>query len=219
MNCANHSQTPSTAYCRTCGKALCEDCKRDVRGVIYCEECIVARMQGTLPAVASASVSAAVPASGGPNPTAAAFLGLIPGVGAMYNGQFLKAFVHVVIFAVLISATDSGGGAEAFFGLMIPVFIVYQIVDAYRTAKAKQLGQPLPEDLLGLGQGLWAGSRTGNGDAGMPLGALFLIGLGVLFLLANMEIIHISRIGRLWPLILIFFGIRMFMQRSGPRTP
>ena len=49
MNCAVHNQTQAVAYCRTCGKALCEECKRDVMGAIYCEPCIAARLQGALP--------------------------------------------------------------------------------------------------------------------------------------------------------------------------
>ena len=39
MNCAVHNQSQAVAYCRTCGKALCEDCKRDVMGAVYCEPC------------------------------------------------------------------------------------------------------------------------------------------------------------------------------------
>ena len=42
-------------------------------------------------------------------------LGLIPGVGAMYNGQFIKGLIHVVIFAVLVSAAHLYG----IFGLFI----------------------------------------------------------------------------------------------------
>lgn len=38
MNCAIHPEVAGTAFCRTCGKSLCEECKRDVRGVIYCED-------------------------------------------------------------------------------------------------------------------------------------------------------------------------------------
>ncbi|MFI5104362.1 MAG: B-box zinc finger protein, partial [Terriglobales bacterium] len=82
MNCAVHSETPAVAFCRTCGKALCENCKRDVMGAIYCEPCIAARLQ-TPPPVQPVAVPA-VP--GAPNPGIAAFLGFIPGVGAMYNG-------------------------------------------------------------------------------------------------------------------------------------
>src|SRR5205807_9563572 len=105
MNCAIHSQAPAVAYCRTCGKALCEECKRDVMGAIYCEPCIAARLQGAVPAAAGVPLAPA-PISGGPNPTVAALLGMIPGVGAMYNGQFVKACIHVVIFVSLIAFQD-----------------------------------------------------------------------------------------------------------------
>jgi hypothetical protein len=46
MNCANHADVSAVAYCRTCGKALCANCTRPVRGVIYCEECLGAKMEG-----------------------------------------------------------------------------------------------------------------------------------------------------------------------------
>ena len=49
MNCANHPDVPRAAFCRTCGKALCANCTRTVRGVIYCENCLAARLEGTLP--------------------------------------------------------------------------------------------------------------------------------------------------------------------------
>jgi len=44
MNCTIHTDAPAVAYCRTCGTALCAACKRDVRGVIYCENCLAQRM-------------------------------------------------------------------------------------------------------------------------------------------------------------------------------
>lgn len=46
MNCANHIDAPVAAFCRICGKALCENCTRPVRGVIYCENCLDAKMEG-----------------------------------------------------------------------------------------------------------------------------------------------------------------------------
>src|SRR5438270_13723603 len=46
MNCATHSDTAAVAFCRTCGKPLCNQCTRDVRGVIYCESCLAARLEG-----------------------------------------------------------------------------------------------------------------------------------------------------------------------------
>src|SRR5689334_12316779 len=98
MNCAVHNQTQAVAYCRTCGKALCEECKRDVMGAIYCEPCIAARLQGapgtTAPGATRVPPPPPPPPPGAPNPVIAGILGLIPGVGAMYNGQFTKAFAH-----------------------------------------------------------------------------------------------------------------------------
>src|SRR5205085_10936293 len=46
MNCATHNDVAAVAFCRTCGKPLCNQCTRDVRGVIYCESCLAARMEG-----------------------------------------------------------------------------------------------------------------------------------------------------------------------------
>jgi Domain of unknown function (DUF5668) len=80
-------------------------------------------------------------------------LGVIPGVGAMYNGQFLKGLVHVMIFAVLVSASHVFHA----FGLLVFGWICYQVFEAYHTAKARRDGEPLP-DPLGLNEvGNWFG--------------------------------------------------------------
>jgi hypothetical protein len=227
MNCVTHPQTPATAFCRTCGKALCDECKRDVRGVIYCEDCIVARLEGTMPpagaqpAASAAAVPGAAPiepVAGAPNPALAAVLaGFFPfGIGQVYNGQFGKALVHLVTFALLIVATDNAHGAEPLFGMSIAFFYFYQIFDAYRTAHAKEHGQP-PPDPGGIYKALGVQTNGGNTDSVLaghkvPVAAIVLIGLGVLFLLHNMGIWWSFHIGRFWPLILIAVGIRMFMR-------
>ena len=51
MNCANHPDIAPVAYCRTCGKPLCANCTRDVKGVIYCENCLADRLQGIQPTI------------------------------------------------------------------------------------------------------------------------------------------------------------------------
>ena len=153
MNCAVHNQTQAVAYCRTCGKALCEECKRDVMGAIYCEPCIAARLQGSTAGVAMPGAVPPPPpvgVPGAPNPVIAGLLGFIPGVGAMYNGQFTKAFAHVVIFVMLIIGTSNTGGAmSGIFGGMIAFFVFYMAFEAYKTAEAKRHGLPAP-DPLGL---------------------------------------------------------------------
>jgi B-box zinc finger len=224
MNCAVHTDTPASAYCRTCGKALCENCKRDVQGAIYCEPCIAVRLQsGPAPRV---------PANA-PSPGVAMLLGFIPGVGAMYNGQFIKGFVHVMIFVMLMIASEK---VSDYFGLLVAVFWFYMVFDAYKTAQAKLLGLPLP-DPLGIDKmfGLQesqppvspatdATPVTSTTQAPMvapppaqappasnePIGAIVLIILGVAMLIGTMTHFHV---GRLWPLFLIGIGLWIAYKR------
>jgi len=140
MDCVNHSGVTATAFCQNCGKALCPNCVRNgAVGQILCEPCWMAWQNVPNPFIA--------PPVSGPNPSAAAVLGLIPGVGAMYNGQYFKGFIHVVIFVVIISITTHFG----LFGLFIPACVLYQAFEAYHTAKAIRDGQPIP-DPLGLNE-------------------------------------------------------------------
>ena len=140
MDCVNHSGVPATAYCQNCGKALCAQCVRNAPGgQILCEPCWVAWHSVQQPFAPSHS--------GVPNPAVAAALGIIPGVGAMYNGQFLKGFVHVFIFAILVSTASRYG----IFGFFIAAWVIYQSFEAYHVAKARRDGMPLP-DPLGLNE-------------------------------------------------------------------
>ena len=240
MNCANHVDVPAVAYCRTCGKPLCTSCVRDIRGVIYCEECLASHLSGTMPPPGTTAVPpGAQPVVDAPNPRLAALLGFIPGVGAMYNGEFAKGFVHVLIFATLIWMAAHVNGI---FGLGIAAFVIYMPIEAYQTAKARSLGLP-PLDPLGLNKLLASAGATtphtatsagavpvagGNpgapvegepvedaGPSKIPIGAFVLIGLGVLFLLNEMDVVNFARLWRFWPLVLIAVGVRVLMRRRG----
>jgi hypothetical protein len=144
MDCVNHTGVSATAFCQNCGKALCAQCVRTAPGgQVLCEPCFTAWQTFQQPFIPVNS--------GSPNPAAAAVLGLIPGVGAMYNGQFFKGLIHVVIFAVLISMAHISG----IFGIFIPAWILYQSFEAFHTAKALRDGLPVP-DPLGLNEvGNW----------------------------------------------------------------
>src|SRR3954471_6632872 len=119
MNCANHPDVEKVAFCRTCGKPLCANCTRSVHGVIYCESCLAARLEGVQPNVAApasgfvGATPAAIPVPvpvpvAGPNPGLAGVLGAIPfGVGAVYCGQYVKGLVHLGIFVFLLIAVSS----------------------------------------------------------------------------------------------------------------
>ena len=161
MDCVNHSGVSATAYCQNCGKALCAACVRNGgNGQLLCEPCYVAWQNVQQPFVVSTA--------GGPNPSVAAVLGVIPGVGAMYNGQYFKGLIHVVIFVVIISITTHYG----LFGLFIPAWVLYQSFEAFHTAKAIRDGQPLP-DPLGLNEvGNWLNLGGPQHRAGMPFSSV-----------------------------------------------
>jgi hypothetical protein len=222
MNCANHADASAVAYCRTCGKALCANCTRPVKGVIYCEECLGARMAATVPPVSAGFGSGTAPIppappsppsvpvpSSGPNPTVAGILaGFFPfGVGAVYTGQYAKGLAHLAIFGLLIagcnvaSNSPHGEALGAICGVGLAFFYVYQIVDAVRSAKAIQVGQPAP-DPYGLAATFGAGTKVDTSK--VPFGAIVLILLGVLFLLSTMGVD--LGLDRFWPLILIAIG-------------
>jgi TM2 domain-containing membrane protein YozV len=282
MDCVNHSGVTASAYCQNCGKALCANCVRKTpTGQVLCEPCAVSWQNMQQPFV--------MPPMGTPSPAAAAALGLIPGVGAMYNGQFFKGLIHVVIFAVLVSISSHFG----VFGIFIGAWVLYQSFEAYHTAIARRDGLPLP-DPLGLNEvGNWlnlggrpnypgqqpptagptgpvgsaAPGATGPGAyqgpppfndpyqtaAGQyqappfsaapgfvdpavppippvppvppvpplgwkrkePIGAVILIGFGLILLLNQMGYLAERFVHYLWPLVFIGLGLWMIVRRLG----
>src|ERR1700682_4202506 len=99
MNCQNHADVPATAYCRACGKPVCDECRRDAFGTVYCGEHAPspAAQAPPAPGPGAPPYPAGVPPMGVPpmgapgmsyayadvSPGLALFLGLIPGVGAI----------------------------------------------------------------------------------------------------------------------------------------
>src|SRR5262249_55431449 len=115
----------------------------------------------------------------------------------------------------LVWGLSSGhfGSLEPVLGIGMAFFIVYQIVDAIRTARALQLGQPAP-DPFGLGQTFSPGGKIDTSK--VPIASIVLIGLGVLFLLQTSIGFELDRI---WPLFLIGFGVWLFARRQGMVGP
>jgi hypothetical protein len=153
----------------------------------------------------------------GPNPTVAGILaGFFPfGVGAVYCSQYAKGLAHLLIFGLLVFGSDHAGSLDFVFGIGIAFFYVYQIIDAVRSARALQEGQPAP-DPFGLAQAFSMGEKGESKN--IPAVAIILIGLGVLFLLHTMNIFEFG-LDRFWPLILIFLGVWMFARQWGMVGP
>jgi len=200
MKCAQHPEVDSIGFCRQCGKALCAACRRDVRGVIYCEDCLAATI---LPAGGAGGA-----APGAPNPGVALALGFVPGVGAIYNGEYAKALIYVLIFGGLISAISSGAarGLEPLLGMLIFGFYIFMPFDAYQSAKRRAAGQVPAGGFESLG--------FGTAEKAAPLGPLILIVLGVLFLFNTLDFFPLRFLWKFWPAILIAIGVWLLWQRT-----
>jgi len=310
MNCANHPDRERIAFCQNCGKPLCQECARTVGSAVFCEPCLASKLAGgnpvgtytETPAGGSYAytgnaggvdynVTGTIPPpypAGAPNPGLAALLGLIPGVGAMYNGQYAKGVVHLIVFAILVSLADQHG----LFGLFIAGWVCYQVIEAYHTARARRDGTPLPNpfglndlgERLGFGKS-WPGTTSQTATAStfvpqgsapdaastaptgapytappsgyaqpgtawstpwqgygppvppvppippfgvpaypvdpdltvsrnrFPAGALWLIGLGCIFLVGNAGFFHHFPVHRIIPFFLIGLGVWLFVHK------
>ena len=203
MNCVNHAEVAATAFCRSCGKALCQECQRPAEGTVFCVQ------HAPAPRLAPGSARPAAPPVPGSDvsPGLAFVLGLIPGVGAVYNGQYAKGVIHVVVLGLLISITSSGaaGGLEPLFGLLIAVWFFYMAFEAYHTAKKRQLGQPVDEfsSLVPIK----------GADSNFPVAPIVLIAAGILFLLNNLDLLRLHQLLRYWPVFLIALGVYMLYGR------
>jgi len=215
MNCTVHTDVPATGYCRNCGRAMCAACTREVRGALYCEPCL-AGLVGTPLAVAAPA------APGTPHPGAALALGFIPGLGAVYNGEYLKALIHVIIFAGLISGLDQNlsVGYDVFLSIALGCFYFYMPIEAYRTAKAREqerlASTATPTTAITApGAAVPPGLAPAPGAAASnrPMGAIVLICLGVFLLLANFGMLQWDWIGKGWPFALIVLGVWLLADR------
>ena len=207
------SETTIIGYCRACGKALDQEAARTAAGTIYCAEHVPVEIPGQTamppPPLPGAASRAPLPAQSGAgtSPPLAFLLGFIPGVGAVYNGQYAKGLVHVLIFGLLISilSNDAARGFEPLFGLLISCFVFYMPFEAYHTARKRLEGQPVDE-FSSLFQVQRAGLR-------FPVIAVLLIAFGVLFLLNNLDLLDFRKVLRYWPALLILLGAFMLYER------
>ncbi len=244
MNCVNHPERNAAAFCRQCGKAMCEECSRPALGSVFCDEHLPASARPPQPPpmpdpfrqpeggyanspyqASSASSYQASPAPGpygapapqgpppdpGVHPALALILGFLPGVGAIYNGQYAKGLIHAVIFGLMISIVSSthSGAVGAFVGIMIGIWVIYQAFEAYHTARKRRYGIAVDEfsSLIDVG--------TPNGR--FPFGAALLIGVGFILLLDTTDIISMDVFLRYWPILLIGVGLYMLYARLNPR--
>ncbi len=221
MKCAVHPEVEATGFCRNCGKPMCPACIRPVRDVLYCEDCLATVMglpsphavpsvtPGAPPAYTPgvpANMSGPLPpvtSSANANASIAFLLGFVPGLGAIYNGEYNKAMVHILIFGGIIVGITGvlGDSLEGFWIVALVAFVFYMAIDALRTAKARQVGQTVADPFES-----WTRNRS--------VGPFILIAIGGLFLLRNFGFFDIFRVREIfWPVVLIGIGVLMLRNR------
>jgi TM2 domain-containing membrane protein YozV len=169
-------------------RSLCAVCDHRIKGYPYCQDCIVLGIQAL-------SHQQHKQGSRRTARIAAMFGIFLPGLGAVYNRQNVKALVHFLTVVGLFQLRHAGIlGAPFFLGGM--AFYVYSIIDAYRTAHlvAQGVSPAANEDEF----------KKRLARRAPALGLLFVVVgaiMAIQFLLPN-----VASLARLIPVALILFG-------------
>jgi TM2 domain-containing membrane protein YozV len=179
-------------------------CDHRVKGHAYCQDCIVRgveMLQSGGPAGQTPSGRSRL------SPVLAALAGLIPGLGAVYNKQNVKAFAHFILTVGLFEIADLT--RLSLFGVGGVVFYLYSIIDAYRTAQAIQHGlNPSEQDerwrtFMQENVRTWAG---------------ILIALGIIFFVTDIFRLSGSFMSLSMLLPVAFIGLAVYLLLR-PRRP
>jgi len=128
---------------------------------------------------------------------------IFPGIGQIYNGQYVKGVLFLAIFTGLVTMQPHAG--QPFQALMLAGFYIFQIIEAVQSSKEINrlaLGEngapaPLPP------------TPAAQARSGSVFWGIVLMALGGIFLLGNFEIIDYDRIFDFWPVIVIVIGLKM----------
>lgn len=194
MYCSYHPSNAARVRCSSCGRVLCTYCDHRIKGYPYCQDCIVLGIE---------TLSRAGSRRGNDGSLArrrarvAALCAILPGGGAVYNRQNMKAAVYFIAITGLfqLSALHPFG---VVFGLAGAAFYFYTIIDSYRSAELIARGESPAENEKRFKMGL---ARR------IPTVGVLLITSGLLFLLYRMQLFDIGRAAvRLAPVALIMLG-------------
>ncbi|MCJ7563314.1 MAG: DUF5668 domain-containing protein [Candidatus Aminicenantes bacterium] len=146
------------------------------------------------------------------SPAAAGILsGIFPGIGQIYNGQYTKGILFLVIFIGLITMQPHGG--QPFQGLLLAGFYIFQIIEAAQSAKEINRLALVANGLEVSGQATAPKTLEAEVAKSAKSGSVFwgivLMALGAIFLLSNFDVIDYDRIFNFWPVIVIVIGLKM----------
>ena len=137
-------------------------------------------------------------------------LGFIPGVGSICNGDYLKAFLQVLVFGSLVSllGSEEAGDLGPVFGILTAAVYLYMPLEAYHLAKKRTLAVQgvrviTPFERIKFPE-LWVGCLA------ILSGGIFLMNQFV------PGTLHFALRG--WPLILIGIGVYNLTRYFRPQA-
>ena len=134
------------------------------------------------------------------------------GVGPFYNGEVVKGFIYLVIFAGLVTMQQHGD-AQPFAGIVLGAFYIFQIIDTVNVAnrinrRALTGGEVEEEEAVVTTQAVTGGSIFWG---------ILLIALGAVLLLGNFDIISYKTILDFWPVVVIVIGGKLIFDYLSKR--
>ena len=199
MYCSYHTASAARVQCSSCARPLCQACDHRIKGYPYCQDCIVLGVEGL-----SRNYSNTRPRG---RARLAALFAVLPGMGAVYNRQNIKAVVHFVSIIGLfeLASLKVAAGVFALAGL---VFYFYSIIDAYRTAMLIARGESPAVDEERFKRSLIKRA---------PLIGVMLIAAGLLLVIQIVKPFAFVTVARLFPVALIILGgylLTRYFKRS-----
>jgi len=131
------------------------------------------------------------------NPGLAALLSLVPGMGNIYNGLYLRGITFFLTIASLIVITVRG---HELFGMAIAFFWIFNVIDSYRQATLINYGYAQDLGLLDMPRH----PRASQG--GLTAGILLTL-IGLFAVADRYFYIRLDWLFDLWPFALVIAGI------------
>lgn len=132
------------------------------------------------------------------NPAIAAILSIFPGVGLFYVGNILKGVAYILIFtALIILQVNAWGNEHIIYGLLIAGFYIFQIFDTYNEARKISYAEA---------------TDTETEKKPSLFMAITILVLGIIFQLAELDILSYRKVAKLWPIILIVVGAKVIFE-------
>ncbi len=131
------------------------------------------------------------------SPGTAGVLSLLPGLGHVYLGLYQRAVAFFAIWVVLLTIVTEGHRTGA-LGVFIPFWWFFVLIDAVRQAKAINLTGAPEANLVTGEKAIPVSGSLGFG--------VFLMLVGLFFLVERFVDIDLRFLLDWWPLLLVGFG-------------